>query len=116
MAALFVALPLVGPAFTMYASFVEFRVTITGRTESGARTSIPTFSLAHAFPRSGRPLLMGTEVFRRTTDVSVLRRHLDDVARVGCHEHRELVEVDVLLTERTGEGTIESRGHATCPR
>lgn len=116
MAAIFVALPFVGPAFTMYASSVEFRVAIVGRTEGGARIAVPTFSLVHAFPRSGQPLLMGTEVFRRTTDVSVLRRHLDDVAKVGCHEHRELVNVEVVLTERTRKGTIESRGHATCPR
>ncbi|AKV00018.1 hypothetical protein AKJ09_06681 [Labilithrix luteola] len=114
MAAVFAALPLVGPAFTMYASSVEFRVAIVGRTANGGRFTVPPISLAHAFPPSGRALLMGTEVFRRSTDVAVLRRHLDDVAKVACREHPGFAEFDVALTERTAKGVVESKGQATC--
>lgn len=108
MAAVFVALSATtlalgngGPAFTMYASTVEFRLELVGRARGGGRMALAPSSLAPRLSPSARPFVTGAEHFRRTGDVTVLRRHLKDLGSVACREEGSLAEVEVTLVERS---------------
>jgi hypothetical protein len=120
-AALFAATPLadllfgVGPAFTMYAASVDYRIELRGR--RGAETvPIPPSALARDLPPSARPFLGGAERFRRTSDVSVLRRHLDDIARLACRHDASFDAVGIVLMERSADRTAERRVSVRCVR
>lgn len=103
-----------GPTFTMYASMVNFRLAVVGRALDGRLQSITPASLASALPRSARPFVMGAEHVRHASDVSALRHHLDDLARIACRVHPALAETTVTLVEEQGASTRHTEGHARC--
>jgi hypothetical protein len=84
----------------MYARTVEFRLDIVGRTKNGTPKWIGPSSLASSVLPSVRPFVAGSDHFRRAGDVGVLRRHLEDLARLSCRLDDTLSEVDVTLFER----------------
>lgn len=100
-----------GPAFTMYAKTVEFRLDLVGHDRAGAVQRVAPTSLAALLPPSALPFVAGADHFRRTSDVGVLRRHLPDLARLACHHDETLVDVEVVLVERS-----DSRSDKTTTR
>jgi hypothetical protein len=105
-----------GSPFSMYAHTVEFRLDIVGRTKDGTSKWIGPSSLASSLLPSARPFVAGSDHFRRAGDVGVLRRHLEDLARLSCRLDDTLSEVDVTLLERadTAAPSKEKTARARC--
>lgn len=109
-AAAAICLPILGAAagrplgFTMYASSTWFLVTITAATDHGDRPVAPSAIAAKVVPSAAR-FLAGSDHLRRTYDVSPLRGHLDDVARLACEEAPGARAITITLVERKGSPT-----------
>lgn len=103
-------------AFTMYASSVWFRLDILARGADGRARAIAPTLLAQKVTPSALPFLAGSDHFRRTYDISALRNHLGDVARLACDD--DAVRVEVTLFERSGDdwAIYEQREHVTCAK
>ncbi len=84
----------------MYSSTVEFRLELVGTRSDGRQVNVTPTLLAARLPSSARPFLMGADHFRRVGDVSVLKHHLDDLARLCCADGPSFERVEVTLVER----------------
>src|SRR5258707_13199034 len=115
-AVLALALGGAGSPFSMYAHTVEFRLDIVGRTKNATPKRVAPTALASSLPPSARPFVAGADHFRRAGDVAVLRRHLDDLARLSCQLDDTLSDVDVTLVERTHAAapSHEKTAHVRC--
>jgi hypothetical protein len=105
-----------GSPFSMYAHTIEFRLEIVGRTKNGTPKWVAPSSLASSLLPSARPFVAGSDHFRRAGDVGVLRRHLEDLARLSCQLDDTLAEVDVTLFERADAAapSTEKTAHIRC--
>jgi hypothetical protein len=103
-----------GPAFTMYASMLEFRLELRGQERDGTSKRLYPSLLGEALPPSARPFVIGSEQFRRVADVAVLRAHLDDLGRLACSKSPSLSEVELHLVERSDGHETRTSRRVTC--
>jgi hypothetical protein len=88
-------------AYTMYAATVTYRVEIHAQDADGRARAIAPSALARFAGPFAAPFLFGAETPRELPQITALRAHLSDVARLAC-AHSDAIRVDVLLFEGTG--------------
>jgi hypothetical protein len=107
-------------AYTMYAGSTWFRLEVVAfEGDTGGSRAIPPTSLAGSVTPAARPFLAGADHLRRTYDVTVLRNHLADVARVACAAEPSARSIRITLVARSASADGPERTtseHVACAR
>jgi hypothetical protein len=96
-------------AWTMYARTGEFRLEIVGQERDGRYVYVAPTALASKVAPSIDSMFAGSDHFRPYPAITLLRKHLVEVARLACDEG-PFVRVHVTLEQRDDES---SPVHAT---
>jgi len=91
-------------AWTMYARTGEFRLEIVGKERDGRYVYVAPTALASKVAPSIESMFAGSDHFRPYPSIALLRRHLDEVARLACDEG-PFVSVRVTLEQRDDESS-----------
>src|SRR5581483_3190898 len=91
-------------AWTMYARTDEFRLEIVGKERDGRYVYVAPTALASKVAPSIESMFAGSDHFRPYPSIALLRRHLDEVARLACDEG-PFVSVRVTLEQRDDESS-----------
>jgi hypothetical protein len=103
-------------AWTMYAHSSTYRVSVAGASTSGEpHFIVPTELAARASADLGT-FLAGSERWRHAPVGPSLRRHLSEVAALGCGIAPDLRSIDVTLEERRtlDAPVVRTQARANC--